>query len=236
MNNKDLTTFVFIGGRQDRINQGKDFPKEFYYGYFNFLEKYNNVELFELNKPNRSKVIIIIDKILFKVFKLPFGLANVLSSRSYQQFKKSSNLVLVNEHVFFSTLLLIGLLKIFKKINVTVFLMGMFQSFQAGNIFQKILIKLSFFIVNRFIFLGEGEFNYAKSLYEKNKSKFSFIPFCVDEKFWDIPDEFNTLNREYILFVGNDLNRDYKHLEKIRFKEIKFLKQLYFLLKNIILK
>jgi len=211
----NLTTFVFIGGRQSRIDDGSKFPKEFYYGYFDFLKKFKNIELFELNKPNRNKIIIFIDKLVFKIFKFPLGLANVFSIRTYKQYKKSSNLVLVNEHVFFSTLFLIGFLRLFKKINVTVFLMGMFQNIQSHNILQKLLVKFSFFIANDLVFLGEGEYEHAKKLFKKNKSKFSCIPFCVDQDFWESDDDYDYSNRDYILFVGNDLNRDFANLEKI---------------------
>lgn len=210
----NLTTFVFIGGRQGRIDDGSKFPKEFYYGYFSFLKKFENIELFELNKPNRNKIIILIDKIMFKIFKFPIGLANVFSIRTYKQYKKSSNLVLVNEHVFFSTLFLIGFLRLFKKINTTVFLMGMFQNIKSRNILQKLLVKFSFLIANNLVFLGEGEYEHAKKLFKKNKSQFSCIPFCVDQNFWETEDDYDYSTRDYILFVGNDLNRDFANLEK----------------------
>lgn len=211
----NLTTFVYIGGRQSRINESDIFPKEFYYGFFEFKSKYQNVEMFELNKPNRSKIVIFLDKVMVKIFNLPIGFANVLTLRTVRQFKKSSNLILINEHVFFSTLIILFFLKVLKRVKITVFLMGMFEKIEVNNFLQKILIKFSFFVSDNLIFLGEGEFNYANKFYKNYKEKFYYIPFCVDQNFWEISEKYNLANRDFILFIGNDLNRDFEHLIEI---------------------
>ena len=66
------------------------------------------------------------------------------------------------------------------------------------------------------IFLGKGEYKNAESDFPRFKEKFLFIPFCVDNKFWSKEKigENNT-QRDSILFIGNDGNRDYEKVIEI---------------------
>ena len=78
----------------------------------------------------------------------------------------------------------------------------------------KKFLNILFRRVDHFIFLGEGE----KKLFDE---KFNFlinrsiyIPFGIDEVFWDTPTN-KRLKKDYILFIGNDKNRDFELLKKI---------------------
>ena len=51
--------------------------------------------------------------------------------------------------------------------------------------------------------------------YPSKLEKFKYINFGIDTTFWKDPLEYNSINRKYILFIGNDLNRDYQFLVKL---------------------
>ena len=60
------------------------------------------------------------------------------------------------------------------------------------------------------------ELRRAKSIHPKNIDKFQLFPFSVDTDFWGSPkQEFKLRKSGYILFVGNDSNRDPETFLKI---------------------
>ena len=95
--------------------------------------------------------------------------------------------------------------------------------------------------IDSFLFLGEGEYNFAVNKYKKHNNKFKFINFGIDTEFWKADVSKPQLDRDYILFIGNDLNRDYKLLidiinlfPELNFKVLsKYVNENDFLNKNV---
>jgi len=116
--------------------------------------------------------------------------------------------------------------KIFnKKITSLCFVMGLFSrtpKYKLLKFIQKVYIKIFLNELNYFVFLSEGEFNFAKKNFPKYKNKYSYIPFAVDLSLWKSS---NSQKNKYILFVGNDGNRDYRLAENIskKFPNEKFV-------------
>ena len=69
--------------------------------------------------------------------------------------------------------------------------------------------------INYLIFLGNGEYELAKNMYPEFKEKFIFIPFGLNLDFWKPSRKYSPKNKGYILFVGNDGNRDFDKVLQI---------------------
>ena len=76
--------------------------------------------------------------------------------------------------------------------------------------FRKFFIHLLILSTNNLIFLGEGEYQSALKDYGMYKNKFKLLPFAIDSKFWDCDTKYELRNKEYILFIGNDENRNFQ--------------------------
>ena len=66
-------------------------------------------------------------------------------------------------------------------------------------------------ISNRVIFIGKGELNLFSNLIKNFSHKYEYLPFSVDTKFWNSIGK-KTDNIENILFIGNDINRDFEFM------------------------
>ena len=106
--------------------------------------------------------------------------------------------------------------------------MGLFSKPKGNlitNIFQKLFLKIFLISSSSFIFLGEGEYRHAINLFPNFKNKFYLVPFGINTNFWLDRGQKIFQDRDYVLFVGNDGNRDFDALIKIvnSNKEIKFI-------------
>lgn len=201
-------TYVFSGGRKTKIEQDLIESKEFYYGVPYLLSENYNVEVIEFTSSN-NKFFKFIDLIMTRVFSLPFSTSNVISIKNLRKVYNSKNIVLVNENTAFSVLPLILLTKLSKKINVSIFVMGLYSKnlrFSYIAPIHRLFIKLLIFFMDNVFILGKGELEVAKS-FHKNHSKLIFFPFSTDEKFWKGP-KLELGNNSDLIFIGNDGNRD----------------------------
>ena len=93
--------------------------------------------------------------------------------------------------------------------------MGLFSNQKRGNRFKYLRDKVLVFVLNNidgFFCLGEGEYKYIIQKYKSYEAKFKFVNFGIDSDFWSNRQSYDVNERDYILFIGNDLNRDYKFL------------------------
>lgn len=226
-------TYIFGTGREKKLSD-KFISDEFFYGYIYFKNLYPNTTLIELNESLKnstfsSKLIFIFDRILNKISNLPFYMNEILTISNIKKITKSKNLILTNDRIGISLLPVLIYLKIFKKINVIVIVMGLLNNKQGGglvNFIQRVFIRLFLNLCDKFVFLGKGEFEVASKIYSKNKNKFKFIPFGIDTKFWNNDQKnFNNRNKEFILFIGNDSKREFDKVVEISkiLKNYKFI-------------
>lgn len=93
--------------------------------------------------------------------------------------------------------------------------MGLFSKQRRGKRFKNLRDKVLIFILNNidgFFCLGEGEFKHIVQEYKTYEPKFKFINFGIDSDFWSDNDSYDKNERDFILFIGNDLNRDFQFL------------------------
>lgn len=213
--------YVFNEGRDKRFNSKKSFPEDFFY-FFNLLNKnYQNTDYIEMNPLNKSllsRLIDLAEKFLRKFTDLPFYFSQLVTFKNLKKILKSKLIILTNETVGFSMLLILYILKLIKsELKSIIFIMGFFNNLVNKNHNSKLknLLLLKFIdIFDTFIFLGKKEYEYANLKFPEYSKKFFYIPFSIDLKFW-INENNNLQLKENILFIGNDKNRDFKTLNLI---------------------
>tara|TARA_Y100000816_G_scaffold290477_1_gene279245 strand:+ start:69 stop:1214 length:1146 start_codon:yes stop_codon:yes gene_type:complete len=210
-------TYVFSGNRKNRYYQKKFEAREFFYGLNLFDNENINLEIIEPISSNFPPKIIFkyLDKIFQKIFNLPVYMNVFISIQNIKILLKTDKLILVNETTYCSLAPLLLIIKLFKRIDIYVFVMGLYSKKLRFPVLKKIhflLIKLFNTSVKKLMFLGEGELKKAIKIHKSNKNKFLLFPFSIDTEFWNDLQNDKKDNeiesRDTILFVGNDGNRD----------------------------
>ena len=218
--NNPLILYIFGFGRTKLIDSKKTFPKDFFYGYFDVVNKYSETDFIEfengINRNFINKILFIFSKILRKLTKLSFFFENICTYKNFKILLKTDKVVLTNDRIGLSVLPFLIVLKLFKKTESTVIVMGLLAkqtNTLRSHILQRFFLILFFKTVTNFMFLSKGEFKQAEVSYRKYKHKFYFTPFCIDTDFWSRTEKPTDNNK--IIFVGNDGRRDYELVVQI---------------------
>lgn len=208
-----LITYVYLSGRKQRLTEEFSDAEEFFYSYLHFKRLGLNTEVIEFshNQGILNSIMKFIDKILRKVTKLPIFMSDILILKNIKKFFDSDHVILTSDRIACSIIPVLFINSFRKrKTNFSCVVLGLFQHKNITGlrkILQNILLLIILNSCKNFIFLGKGEFEYAKKTHPKYNNKFNFIPFCVDTNFWRI--EKNNVDKKGVLFVGNDGNRLY---------------------------
>ena len=220
MKNKNIDyVFVYFNARKKRINEGKDSPEEFFYGYQYIKNKGYEVAIVEFGGKVNPVINLLLNnfqKIFIKIFKFQYDFSGILYKDSLNTIKLSKNLILTNTRIGHSLIPYIIYNKLFKKdTEFSVFAMGMFNSSSNNKIILRIhkyLHSMLLYFIDNLIFIGQKEYKNSLENFKNQKSKIKFIPLGIDNKF---------CNTKYekkdgpLLFIGNDSNRDFDFLEKL---------------------
>jgi len=209
--------YVFNEGRQKRLIHSEA-PQDFFYFYQRLKQKFPSTTFIELEEQHSKKIFLkiikIIEKIIIKFFKLPFYGHKLLSLQNIQYMKRAKHLVLTNETIGYSMLFIIKYLRRSNpNLKVTMFIMGLFQESNLKSSVRRLLLNSLLKEYDKFIFLGEPEYEYAcinKNFYSE---KYHYLTFAIDNDYWVSVSTRD--KKDTILFVGNDVNRDYQFLEQI---------------------
>ena len=209
--------YVFNEGRQKRLIHSEA-PQDFFYFYQRLKQKFPSTTFIELEEQHSKKIFLkiikIIEKIIIKFFKLPFYGHKLLSLQNIQYMKRAKHLVLTNETIGYSMLFIIKYLRRSNpNLKVTMFIMGLFQESNLKSSVRRLLLNSLLKEYDKFIFLGEPEYDYAcinKNFYSE---KYHYLTFAIDNDYWVSVSTRD--KKDTILFVGNDVNRDYQFLEQI---------------------
>ncbi len=222
-------TYVYSGNRKNRYYQKKFEAREFFYGLNLFDNENINLEIIEpLNNNFPPKIIFkYLDKIFQKIFNLPVYMNVFISIENIKILLKTDKLILVNETTYCSLAPLLWVIKLFKRIDVYVFVMGLYSKKLRFPMLKKLhffIIKLFNLSVRKLMFLGEGELKKALKIHKSNKNKFILFPFSIDTEFWNDLQHHKAEINDNILFVGNDGNRNPELFLEIvdNLKEINF--------------
>ena len=215
-------TYIFSSPRKERYFRNLVEAKEFYYGLFSFNSNQYKIDIIEFNNSNSSNVpksiLKLFDKIMTKIFSLPFYTSRIVNKENYNILKKTDYLYLINENVGCSVLPMLFFLRKRKEVKISLFVMGLYSKKQRFPIFNKFhffLVKILVSNVDNVFFLGKGELNKAKTIHPKMENKLHYFPFSIDTEFWREKNKVNLAKKDKIIFIGNDGNRDSKLLIEI---------------------
>ena len=213
-------TYIFAGNRKGKYLNDNYQAKDFFYGLFAFDRYKYNVKIIEMEDYTGFLNIFlrVIDKIFQKIFNLPFYFSKLTTVQNFKILRNSQYVILVNESVGCSALLLLIILKLFGNISSSLFVMGLYSKklkYEKLRKLHNLIIKFLILFVDNVFFLGKGELDKAKKIH-KNSTKLIYFPFCIDTKFWHKDIEYmETKFSNDIIFVGNDGNRDIRTLINI---------------------
>jgi glycosyltransferase involved in cell wall biosynthesis len=199
--------YIFGSGRKEKIRTNNYDSSEFFYGYFYMQSKFKNIDSIEMLPNNTEikrgqKILNFIDKVIRKLTNLPFFTHLMVSKNNFAKIKKSEIIISTNDRLAISALPMIIFSKFrTHKKKLLVIVMGLFSKKRDNKI-------VSFLQRVFLIFLGKGEYDLAKIMFPKFRDKFNFIPFGINLDFWKPTKDYDKKSRDYILFVGNDGNRD----------------------------
>ena len=207
---KTEATYLFGAGRSNLIDSKENFAKEFFYGYFQMKNEIENINLLDFQGTKRggliNNILYLISKVLRKITKLSFFIENICTLNNFRVLKNSKRLIITNDRIGLSLIPFLLVFKIFKLNKSVVFVMGLLAKETSNlysHIFQRFLLNVFFKLVDEFIFLSKGEFNQANISFEKYKKKFHFIPFSIDENFWQRKDG---VKRNKVVFIHYQIN------------------------------
>ena len=201
-----------------------------FYGFHYFQKNYENVIIkeFETHKSKINRLFfLIIEKRLRSFLKLPLYWSFLVNRENYKIIKKSDYSVFSSNRIGCSVLPMLLVAKLFRSKNTSLsFILGLFSRkprFFLFEVLQNGYIHLFLRYIDKFIFLSEGEYNYAVDKYPKLKNKFNLLPFAVDLDLWKFND--SSKGKGNILFVGNDGFRDFELAENLShsFKDLNFV-------------
>ena len=191
-----------------------------FYGFHHFLNKYNNVSIneFDLNQSRiRRLFFIYIEKNMRSLLKLPLYWSFIVTKKHLTELKESDYAIFSSNRIGCSALPMVIYLKLKKQKIITLsFVLGLFSRKPKFKIFipiQSWYIKSFFKYIDKFIFLSQGEYEYALKHFPKYKNKYFLLPFAVDLEIWSNKENFQ--REKNILFVGNDGFRDYELAEEL---------------------
>lgn len=214
--------YIYTDGRKKRLIKHKSkYPREMFYGYTEFRKDNYNVDIFERNKVimKKSRWLQILDKIkkYFSVNEL-FDFNSVIFKPYISIFNKYDFIITVPDSIALS--LSNFIIKRMIKCKVIYIAMGYASrlndlKIKSPEIFArkkgKIIKVLECFY--KIICIGSGEYDFYKREFPKLIDIFEFIPFGIDNIFWRSAGK--KRKDRYILFIGNDINKDYEFLIKL---------------------
>ena len=197
----------------------KEKARDFFYGV-DLLKKNYQVKIFDIGSLRVSKNIFTI--IFSKLSFILTGVYGTINKKTYSFFKNipnKSKIICANDGIGFCCLIMKFILN--KKFEIYILSMGFYSKyfFYKKNSFLIFLRKifLNFLIKSSFkiLFLGEEEYLFFVKLFKNHKSKASLFRFRIDDRFWKGSFHNKDNPKPYILFIGNDLMKDYEMIYKI---------------------
>tara|TARA_B100000886_G_scaffold335824_1_gene293514 strand:- start:14364 stop:15467 length:1104 start_codon:yes stop_codon:yes gene_type:complete len=205
INKNDLIIYLFKKGRAERLENTKNYPSEFFYGFLELQNEGFNIKLLEEKDLNiqiknyfSKKILNLISKLFFD---LPFNsILGFIFNNCVKKIKHAKYIIATTNSLGISLSFAksIGLIKS----DIIFINMGLFP--KKPNKLKVIFYKYLFKKV-KLLTISKTENKYLKS-YLKNLD-IKYVPFGVDASFW-YPQK-KLKSEKYVLAIGNDLARDW---------------------------
>ena len=168
MTNKSIDyLFVYFNARENRLDEGKNSPEEFFYGLQYFKRIGLNSKTIEYKYKFEKKSIFyyflkIFQELIFFIFRFRYDFINIVNKQSFLQVNKSNHIIITNTRIGHSMIPYMIYSKLFnKKIKFSVFAMGMFNISSKYKIIKAIhkkFHKLLIILADNIIFIGQKEY------------------------------------------------------------------------------
>ena len=141
-------TYIYSQNRKINYTNNSSYAKDFYYGLHNFENnKDNEIEIIEYSEKKSFlyPFLLVFDKAMNKFLSLPFYSSKLTNSENLKKLLKADYLFLVNEGVGFSSIFLLLVTKIFKRVKVSIFVMGLYSKkvrFERLTFIHLFIVKL----------------------------------------------------------------------------------------------
>jgi len=217
-------TYIFNEGKKNII-ENPEFSKEFIYFYDFMKSEFTDINFIELNGQHKSfftKILRLLEKFLYKFYRVPFFGHKILDLKNFKRLLNSDHIIISTENIGFSLTLPLNFIKLIKKPKVSILIMGVSNFVNVSR--SRNFINRMFNISDNLIFLSTGEKEKISKLFTRHSHKMYYLPFSIDPNFWK-KDFHPSSEKEFILFNGNDHQRDYVFLDKLIFNlpDYKFL-------------
>lgn len=220
-------TFVYQNGRASKLDSKNSYAKDMFYTYFNFTDEFDTeiIEFRNFEHTLVNKFFLVFEReVVRRFFKIPAYWVFLTSKENFKKLFKSDVIILSTNRVASSVLPMLLLIKLLKRrVNVSFFVLGLYSSrpkYIILRFFQSIYYNILFLVSNNIFFIGEGEYLFAKKQNKFFSKKFHYIPFGIDVDFWKTKNQPAAKEKNGILFVGSDSNRNFDTVLKIS-KELK---------------
>ncbi len=212
---KDII-YIFKSGRLDRINQDREYAKEFFYSYKSLKNKNLNLTVIE-DKEGLNKRFTLFEKILRK-FNLPIFYSKIVNKKNLNILKNSDVIFSTNPGLALTISPFIKKIKKKKNIKFITINSGIFTNIygeKVGNHFIKnIFVKSLLKNVDVMIFTSKTEHEIISNIFYKYREKFVHKLFSIDTDFWNT-EILPSKQKEDILFIGNNAHRDFNKVIEI---------------------
>ena len=176
-------TYIFNDGKKNII-ENPEFSKEFTYFFDIMNSEFTDVNFIELNENEKSfftKVLSLLEKVLYKYYKVPFFGNKILNLNNFRRLFHSDHIIISTENIGFSLTLPLYFIKLFKKPKVSIFLMGVSNFVHVDQ--SKKFINRMFYVSDNLIFLSIGEKEKISKLFTRHSHKMHYLPFSIDINF-----------------------------------------------------
>jgi len=208
MSNKKSIAYLFKSGRVERSQSNNEYPDDFFYGYQYVKNNNENTIIVDITKIGVSGPMNVVMTALTIPFLYVTGLhftviLRLLNKNRIEKLNKYDVLIASTASLGTAIALLntLGIIKsklVFIVIGIGDLLNNPLRRYMLRNVLKNTIV----------VSVSKGEIEHINKVLDESIN-IKYLPFGVDHKYWK-PSVDASLN--YVLSIGNDLNRDYEIL------------------------
>jgi glycosyltransferase involved in cell wall biosynthesis len=205
LNNKSIA-YLFKSGRVERSQSNDEYPDDFFYGYRYVKNKNENTRIVDITKMGISGPMnVVMTALTIPVLYITgLHLAVIFRLLSRKEKLNESDVLIASTSslgtaiAFLNTLGLIKSKLVFIVMGLGDLLNNPIRRYVLRNVLKNTIV----------VSISKGELEHINKILDKSID-IKYLPFGVDHKYWRVSSD---VSSDYVLSIGNDLNRDYELL------------------------